>query len=278
MKIKRAYFPNGPEKAADELAEEIIRFTRGTGGDGGVVGISGGIDSTTVAYLCKYSFDEYNKKNLDKNPLRLYGVLMPSKANESKDLEDGLRVVEKIGIESKVVEIEPLAEVFAQTLNIDNKFNRGNLYSELRAVILSRVAASKNYRLMGTGNRDEDYILGYFTKRGDGAVDNNILGNLPKRLVRELADYLGVPNDLVNRIPTAGLWEGQTDEKELGYNYEQAEIIQNGFDQGYTKEQIQEITGFNIKIIEDVAYRHKISEHKRNVPSVGKVNLEYKEF
>ncbi len=277
MKIQRAYFKKGLEGAVDELSKEVINFTKGTGAEGGVLGLSGGIDSTTVAYLSKYAFDKYNAEHPNEEPLKLYGLLMPSNANANEDLQDGLTIAKNLGIEKKVVPIEPFAEVFVNNLGIFNSFDRGNLYSELRAVVLSRFAAAKNCRVMGTGNRDEDYVLGYFTKRGDGAVDNNILGNLPKRLVRELARHLRAPEDLVNRVSTAGLWQGQTDEGELGYDYEQSEIIQNGFDQGYTTKQIQEITGFEKKIIEDVAKRHKITEHKRNAPPVGKVNLTYEE-
>lgn len=275
MKIKRAYFTNGVQNATDELADEIISFTRNSGSLGGVVGLSGGIDSTTVAYLCKYAFD---KERNPKNKLKVYGVIMPSKVNNSKDEEDGLRVAEKLGIKKIVVPIESIANSFiSQIPEIDNEFDRGNLYSESRAVILSRIAANKNYMVMGTGNKDEDYVLGYFTKRGDGAVDNNILGNLPKRLVRELANHLGVPKDLVSRVSTAGLWKDQTDEGELGYSYDQAEIIQNGFDQGYSIEEIQNITGFDAKIIMDVSKRHANTEHKRNSPPSGRVNLSYGE-
>ncbi len=276
MKIQRAYFTHGIGKATDELADEVIRFTRGTGADGGVVGLSGGIDSTAVAYLCKYAFDRENHQG---EKLQLYGVVMPPKVNHVSDKQDGLRVANNLGIENVIIPIEPIADLFiAQIPEIKTDFDKGNLYAELRAVVLSRIAAAKNCRVMGTGNRDEDYVLGYFTKRGDGAVDNNILGNLPKRLVRELARHLGVPEDLVNRVSTAGLWQGQTDEGELGYSYEQAELIKDGFDQKYTSAQIQEITGFRTEIIEDVMIRHKTTEHKRNVPPVGKVNLSYGEF
>jgi len=274
-KIPIARFPKGVRYAKEELVEEVINMTRGTGAEGGVVGLSGGIDSTTTAYLTKYAFDSYNALHPEEKALRLYGVIMPSRANDSKDEKDGIRVAELLGIERFVIPIEPLAEKFVEALGIVNDYDRGNLYSETRAVILSRISAMKNVRIMGTGNRDEDYVLGYFTKRGDGAVDNNILGMLPKRLVRELARELGAPEELVKRTPTAGLWAGQTDEGELGYDYYTAEKVQNGYDQGMSAEEIARVTRIDIKIVKDVDLRHKTSEHKRQPPIVGRVTLEY---
>ena len=113
-KIELAQFEHGPETAVHELAEQIVEWTAGTGASGGVVGLSGGIDSTTVAYLCKYAFDKYNRENPDKEPLKLYGLILPSKANSPKDAEDGLEVAELLGIENLEMVIQPLADAFIE--------------------------------------------------------------------------------------------------------------------------------------------------------------------
>jgi hypothetical protein len=113
----------------------------------------------------------------------------------------------------------------------------GNLTSEIRAVVLHTKAATENKAVIGTGNRDEDCGVAYYTLFGDGAVHMSPIGNLPKRLVREMAGYLGF-EDLAGRVSTAGLEPGQTSFKDLGCDYEFAELVLNGLDQGLRAEEL----------------------------------------
>jgi NAD+ synthetase len=117
------------------------------------------------------------------------------------------------------------------------ELNLGNLTSEIRAVVLHTKGATENKAVIGTGNRDEDYGVAYYTLFGDGAVHMSPIDNLPKRLVREMAGYLGF-EDLAGRVSTAGLEPGQTSFKDLGCDYEFAELVLNGLDQGLRAEEL----------------------------------------
>ncbi|MBW2993108.1 NAD(+) synthase [Candidatus Woesearchaeota archaeon] len=258
------------------ILEQMTGFNRFYNLKGGVIGLSGGIDSTTVAYLAKKAFDRYNNENPDKEQLTLYGLIMPAKANNGKDQRDGERVANLLGIEYKIIEIEPVLQARESINDIfKNSFHKGNAASRERMIQLYAEASARKSLVLGTGNYDEDYCIGYFTKFGDGGVDCNPIGNLPKRLVRELAQYMGVPMDLVSRTPTAGLWDGQTDENELGYTYNHVETVMNGFAQGFTEKEIIEITGYEPSIVEDIQKRHDGTEHKRILPPVPKISLRY---
>ncbi|MFC1697262.1 NAD(+) synthase [Nanoarchaeota archaeon] len=280
-----------PEVVKQEIEDFIINQVTKGKNKGGVIGLSGGIDSTTTAYLTKSAFDRYNKENPDKQQLTLKGAMLPSRTNSSKDLDDGIRVAEALGIEYEVVEMEPMKNAVINSLDkylntgneSNDNFNKGNLASELRAVVLSRIAATEYKQVIGTGNRDEDYAIGYFTKRGDGAVDCNPLGSLPKRLVRQMADYMGAAEDLVKRQATAGLWVGQTDDNELGFQlgpndfevYDVVEKVMNGHDQGLNNEQIQEVTNYRMQDINKIIDMHYNTEHKRNPPGIPEITLNY---
>ena len=227
-----------PKQVADEIGDFIVRKVLEMKKTGGVLGLSGGVDSTCVAALTKRAFDRHNAKHPEQ-PLEVVGFILPSHTNNPKDAEDGLKVATRLGIRHEVQGIEVIVEAFKSTNPeaLGNKYHRGNMTSEIRAVVLHTKAATENKAVIGTGNKDEDYGVAYYTLFGDGAVHMSPIGNLPKRLVREMAAYLGF-EDLSERVSTAGLEPGQTSFKDLGCDYEFAELVLNGLDQGLNGDEL----------------------------------------
>lgn len=227
-------------QVAEEIGNFIIDEITSIKRTGAVIGLSGGVDSTTTAALAKRAIDKYNAKNPDKK-IELMGYMLPSNTNSPEDEQDGVKVAKRLGIRYEVIDIEPVVKSFSSTnpQTMKENYHKGNLMSEIRAVVLHARAAVEKKLVLGTGNRDEDYGVGYYTLFGDGAVHLSPIGNLPKRLVRQLACYLGF-EDLAYRVPTAGLEPGQTDFKDLAYEYEFVELITEALLQGFTEKEVRE--------------------------------------
>ncbi len=174
------------QRVADEIGDFIIREITSINYIGGVIGLSGGVDSTTTAALAKLAFDEYNENNPGKQQLELVGYMLPSKTNDRADTIDGKNVAERLGIRYEVLSIEPWMKAAEYTNKeaIKNSYDKGNLASRIRANILSTKAATEKKLVIGTGNKDEDFGVGYYTLFGDGAVHLSPIGNLPKYLVQ----------------------------------------------------------------------------------------------
>ena len=215
-----------------EIGDFVIDAVMETASSGCVIGLSGGVDSSTAAALIKTGFDRHNEKNNQK--LELVGYILPSRVNRSQDEADAETVARSLGIRYEIHSIENLVESFESTNPeaFENKFHKGNMISRIRANVLSTKAATENKILAGTGNRDEDFGIGYYTLFGDGAVHLSPIAGLPKRLVREMAAFLGLDKKIIHREPTAGLEPGQSDFKDLGYDYDVVEIVTEGLDQG----------------------------------------------
>lgn len=245
----------------ERVTERIVEFIRETvsaaGANGAVVGLSGGVDSATVAFLCV--------KALGKE--RILVTIMPERGvTKEEDIRDALELCEILGVRSRLIYIDPMLSAFLNNLDEGDELAVANLKPRIRMTINYYYANSLNYLVAGTGNKSE-LMIGYFTKYGDGAVDFLPIGDLYKTEVFELARYLGVPERIIRKRPSAGLWEGQTDEEEIGVSYKVLDEILRGMERGEL-ERIREKFG---ERVEDVLKMVRRAEHKRSPPPVARV-------
>ena len=246
------------EATADHLAAFVESVVDDAGAEGAVLGLSGGIDSTTVAYLAVEAL----------GPDAVHGLVMPSVANSEENMSDAEWVAQELGIEYDVVEIQPIAEAFfdAFPATADDKMAAGNVYVRTRAVLNYFVANHEDKVVLGTGNRAEA-MAGYYTKYGDQAVDCNPIGNLYKQQVRQLAAHLGAPENLVAKTPSAEMWSGQTDEAEMGLDYDTLDaILALHVDGPLSKAATVRALDVDEDTVERVVELHERSAHKRAMP------------
>ncbi len=243
----------------EEVIEKIVYFIKEKVDEanvgGVVVGISGGVDSATTAFLAV--------KALGKD--KVLGLIMPY--YENQDVEDAKLVCETLGINYKIINIKPIVDAFEKNLDFKpNKITKGNIMVRTRMILLYAHANQYNLLVLGTSNKSE-LLTGYYTKWGDGASDYAPLINLYKTEVWEIAKRLGVPEKIIKKKPTAGLWIGQTDEDELGISYRLLdEILYRLVDLKMPKEKIAEELNIPIEKIKYVENLIKKSEHKRKLP------------
>ena len=217
------------EKVAGQIVEWIKEEVAKAGAKGVVIGLSGGLDSSVTAALCKRAF-----------PDTTLGLIVPCD-NEPEDAEHAGLMAGKFGIETKTIDItNTFKEMLKELGEDDGGIPSANLKPRLRMAALYYFANRLNYLVAGTGNKTERTI-GYFTKYGDGGADILPIGDLLKRDVKEMAKYLGIPAEIMGKVPSAGMWEGQTDEKEIGLSYaEMDEAISGKKENDKIKKMIEE--------------------------------------
>jgi NAD+ synthase len=239
------------------------------GADGAVIGLSGGVDSTTVAYLA------VDALGAD----RVHGLVMPSDVSGAANMSDAERVAEELGVDYDVVDIDGIVEAVLSAAPDDGLRERaaegtepartavGNVRVRARAVLNYVVANAENRVVLGTGNRSEA-MTGYYTKYGDQAVDCNPIGPFYKQQVRQLATDLGVPDRVVEKPPSAEMWLDQTDEGEMGLDYDTLDAVlalhvDGPLSAAATVRALDGVTAAQVERVDELV---AASEHKRHMP------------
>lgn len=240
-----------------ELTDFIKRTVENAGCEGVVVGISGGLDSAVVTKLC------VDALGADK----ILNIFMPTRVTATDDYKETMELCRMWRTEYKVVDIQPAVDAFTAALfsKVEAPLERGNISARCRMVVLFNNAKKNNYLVAGTSNKSE-LMMGYFTKFGDGACDLAPMVDLYKTQVRQLAGLIGVPKSVIDKVPTAGLWEGQTDESEMGITYHDLDILLDSLEKGMSAEDVAKGIGVPLAKVEEIKDQSERMSHKRNPP------------
>ena len=223
--------------------------------DGVVFGLSGGIDSVTVAYLAAKVFG--------KNALAL--VMPDSRVSPSSETGDALKVIGEIGLDYKLIDIDVIHKIYSNHLEPDERA-LGNLRARIRSNIIYYYANLKNYLVLGTSDKSE-YLIGYFTKFGDGSADILPIVELYKTQVRKFAEFLGVPNNIVTKRSSPNLWKGHDAEEEIGISYEEIDsALYCLIDKKLSVDETIQKTEISRKSVEKIYQMYQNTQHKRILP------------
>ncbi|WP_335994413.1 NAD+ synthase [Fusobacterium polymorphum] len=247
-----------------EVHSELVEFLRESfkkaGFSKAVLGLSGGIDSALVAYLLR---DALGKENV-------LAIMMPYKSSNPDSLNHAKLVIEDLGINSKTIEITDMIDAYFKNEKEATSLRMGNKMARERMSILFDYSSKENALVVGTSNKTEIY-LGYSTQFGDAACAINPVGDLYKTNIWDLSRYLKIPNELIEKKPSADLWEGQTDEQEMGLTYKEADqVLYRMLEENKKVEEVL-AEGFNKDLVDNIVRRMNRSEYKRRMPLIAKI-------
>jgi len=247
-----------------DVHNELVKFLRENfkkaGFSKAVLGLSGGIDSALVAYLLR---DALGKENV-------LAIMMPYKSSNPDSLNHAKLVVEDLKINAKSIEITDMIDAYFKNEKEASSLRMGNKMARERMSILFDYSSKENALVVGTSNKTEIY-LGYSTQFGDSACALNPIGDLYKTNIWDLSRYLKIPNELIEKKPSADLWEGQTDEQEMGLTYKEADqVLYRMLEENKTVEEVL-AEGFNKDLVDNIVRRINRSEYKRRMPLIAKI-------
>jgi NAD+ synthase len=226
-----------------------------------VIGLSGGVDSTVAAFL---SAEALGKENV-------CAVMMPYTTSNPESKADASSVVGELGIRSEVVDITPMVDPFITAQKIHDNVRCGNIMARMRMIVLYDFSLRDNALVVGTSNKTET-LLGYGTLFGDMACAVNPLGDLYKSQVWQLAQAVGVPKNIIDKKPSADLWQNQTDEGELGFLYKDVDrLLYYMIDERRRDNELEKM-GFDKKFVARVKKRVRQNQFKRRPPLIAKIS------
>ncbi len=255
--------PRLPAHAEATIHQFLRAHVAQSGGDGVVLGLSGGIDSALCARLAVDALGAG----------RVAALLLPDRLQPEALTDETLGYAAELGIAARTVGIDGAEVAFHALLpELSDRVTWGNVKARVRMTVLYAWAREHRRLVVGTGNKSE-LLMGYFTKWGDGGADLLPIGDLYKTQVRELSAALTLPREVRERPPTAGLWEGQTDEEELGIAYPELDQVLYGLEQLRTDEEIAAAAGLPLARVTAVRETVERTRHKRRLPPIPKLGL-----
>jgi NAD+ synthase len=251
-----------PPRIVREMLVQFIRDeVRNAGFSRGIVGLSGGVDSALVTLLAAEALGKDN----------VTALLLPYRTSNPASAADAARVALQAGVRTETVDITPMVEPFFHSGNGMDNVRKGNVMARQRMIVLYDRSARESALVIGTSNKSE-ILLGYGTQFGDTACALNPIGDLYKTQVWQLAEEAGVPADIIGKKPTADLWEGQTDETELGFSYKLADrLLYCMVDERRTDPELIEL-GFEKNFILKVRELVRRNQFKRRPPVIAKIS------
>jgi NAD+ synthase len=252
---------DAPEVA--RVLEGFVREELGKAGFGkAVLGLSGGIDSALAAAIAARALGAEN----------VLGIMMPYKTSNPASQADAEAVAAHLGIPTKLIEITPMVDAYFDSYQPEaDGLRRGNAMARNRMIVLFDHSQRDKSLVIGTGNRTE-IMLGYSTLFGDSACAVNPVGDLLKAQVWQMAEYYGIPAQVIKKAPSADLWEGQTDEQELGFSYAMADkVITLLMDHRLSGEEVAAY-GVELELVKKIQRRIASTQFKRLPPLIAKIS------